>query len=295
MQVRKKLQKIRERPLIAVFAVVVAVFVAYSLWSHAVLPNTTAQTAPRRHHVQTKSQNPAQNTTSLTALSNYSVPILMYHYIRTVTDSHDRLGFNLSVTPDNFDTQMLWLSQNHYHTLSLADYCNKKVVDEGKPIVLTFDDGYDDAFTTALPTLQKYHFIGTFFIVKNFIDKTGYVSSDDLKKMNAAGMELGAHSQNHINLATAPLAKQKEEIEGSKQISPVFAYPAGKYTADTINLVHQAGYICAVTTHSGMANEHSLPYELPRVRVSGSDTLNRFIQNVTAVKHTVQPKLRSTL
>ena len=241
------------------------------------------KTVPQAPAVVTDDQHISPPKPTEITSAKRTVPILMYHYIRTVTDPKDTLGFNLSITPTNFEEQLKWLSEHHYHTMPLNDFCQGKTL-EDNPIILTFDDGYDDAYSAALPLLQKYNFTGTFFIVSGFVNQPRYVTSEQLKAMGDAGMELGAHTIKHIDLATASLARQEQEINGSKQISLVFAYPAGRYSADTIGLVKKYGFSCAVTTHYGIATEKSPPYELPRVRISGADSLEIFSQKVTGKK-----------
>lgn len=226
------------------------------------------------------SPSPSSTPTDV-ASAKYKVPILMYHYIRVVTDPKDNLGFNLSVTPGDFESQVKWLTDNGYQTFPLADFCQGKIPVDKKPVILTFDDGYDNAYTQALPILKKYAQTGTFFIVKNFLNKPEYLTSEQLAKMGSEGMELADHTADHIDLATASAAKQKTEIDDSKQASPVFAYPAGKYSQTTIDLVKQAGLICAVTTHPGIATEKSPLYELPRVRVSGGEGIGAFEKGIT--------------
>lgn len=217
------------------------------------------------------------------ASAKRAVPILMYHYIRTVTNPKDTLGFNLSVTPAHFEEQMTWLADHQYHTMPLDDFCNGKTLVQN-PVILTFDDGYNDAYTDALPTLQKHGFMGTFFIVSGFVNQPGYITTAELSKLAEAYMELGAHTVKHIDLAQASIARQEQEIGLSKQITPVFAYPAGRYTPDTIKIVQKDGYSCAVTTHYGIATEKSPLYELPRVRISGGDRLGLFRKKVTGEK-----------
>ncbi len=238
------------------------------------------------HHTISDDAQPTDQISPLpeSTAAERHVPILMYHYIRVVTDPKDTLGFNLSVTPANFDQQLHWLASNGYVTYPLNDFCHGKVPESGKPVILTFDDGYDDADTAALPSLQKNHLSGTFFIVAGFLGKPHYLSYSQLHDLANAGMELGAHTVHHIDLATASVDKQQQEIAQSKQSSPVFAYPAGRYSENTISIVKQNDFTCAVTTHPGIATEKSPLYELPRVRISGADTLQQFAEKVQGIK-----------
>jgi peptidoglycan/xylan/chitin deacetylase (PgdA/CDA1 family) len=216
--------------------------------------------------------------------SNNDVPILMYHYIRNVNPTTDKLGYNLSVTPTNFENQLSWISEQGYKTITLNSYCSNPKLAPDKSIILSFDDGYRDAFNNALPILTKYNFIGTFFIIKSKIDRLNYLTSNQISQMTAAGMEFGSHTVTHPNLALAKIDKIKSELTESKQNSPVFAYPSGKYNQIALQLTKEAGYICAVTTNNGVAKSNSSLFELPRIRVSGNTTLETFKKSILTGK-----------
>lgn len=210
----------------------------------------------------------------------------MYHYIR-IADPEDTLGVGLSVKPANFSKQMSWLSENNYETMRLEDLADpekkeiSRIIGSGKkPIVITFDDGYEDAYTEALPILEKNKFIGTFFIIRDFVGRPEYASQTQINKMIKAGMEIGSHTLSHKNLATSPIEITKKQIFDSKQDATTFCYPSGKFNEDAVNLVKEAGYKVAVTTQPGIVNQDSNLLELPRVRIKDI-SLEEFIKKVT--------------
>ena len=206
-------------------------------------------------------------------VEKYEVPILMYHYIRDA-ENMDRLGQGLSVSPANFELHMKYLRENDYETMKLVDLADpdlKKIsqltYEKKKPIIITFDDGYEDAYTAAFLILKKYKFIGTFFIIRNFVGTYGYLNRNQIAKMEKAGMEIGSHSIDHANLVGLFWKDQKKQIFNSKEKASIFCYPIGKYNANSVALVKEAGYLAAVTTKNGVAREISDLYTLPRVRV----------------------------
>lgn len=217
------------------------------------------------------------SATTYPKTAQYQVPILMYHYIRDASGENE-LGQNLSVHPDNFALQMKWLSVNNYATLKLSDLAdpNKKEISQiigqnQKPIILTFDDGYEDAYTYALPVLKENNMTGTFFIIRDFVGRAEYMNQNQIDKMQSAGMEIGSHSLSHPSLEKLSAADQRTQIFDSKDSAKTFCYPAGKFNDTTVKLVEEAGYIAAVTTQAGIANQDSNLLELPRVRIQNGN------------------------
>jgi peptidoglycan/xylan/chitin deacetylase (PgdA/CDA1 family) len=213
------------------------------------------------------------------------IPILMYHYVRTVTDPKDTIGINLSVTPEKFAAQMQYLAENGYTTLTMREV---HAILAGamplppKPIALTFDDGYRDFYTAAWPVLRKHNFKATAYIVTSAIGLEPYMTWAMLQELDATGrIELGAHTRSHPDLRALGKEKRWDEIVGSKAIleeglgHPIasFCYPAGYYTAEVIADVRRAGYLTAVTTAHGSKQHIQSAFELPRIRVHGPDSL----------------------
>ncbi|MBK9944162.1 MAG: polysaccharide deacetylase family protein [Kouleothrix sp.] len=213
-------------------------------------------------------------------------PILMYHYIRWVDAAADPMGYNLSITPAEFEQQIAWLQQQGYHSVTMAT-AQGCVRGEGacppRAIALTFDDGYEDAYTNALPILQRYGMVGTFYIVNSLVGQPGYMTWDQLAVLRDAGMELGAHSVSHLNLTTldqataaAEIGQSKTDLESRLGISvSSFCYPAGFYDATTEVLVQAAGYSNATTTR--WDGDYSDMFALPRRRVAGGTSIDGFV------------------
>jgi peptidoglycan/xylan/chitin deacetylase (PgdA/CDA1 family) len=209
--------------------------------------------------------------------------ILMYHYIRTVDQKKDRLGYGLSVTPEAFEAQLALFQREGYTSLTMDQ------VTQGyggpKTIAITFDDGYLDFYTTAYPLLKKYGFTATAYIISGKIGGN-YMTWDQIREVQAGGIEIGAHTVNHVDLATATEEVQRHEIFDSKaaieeQVHvPVvsFCYPSGKHSAVTEQLVQEAGFTSATTTVEGQVRAEDNRFLLSRVRMSpgldGGDLLH---------------------
>lgn len=215
-----------------------------------------------------------------------SIPILMYHYIRPMPGPKDRMGQGLTVTPATFEKQLQFISNAGYHTVTFAELLNTGALLPLKPMIITFDDGYEDAYTAAFPLLQKYNMKAVFYIITDFPGTTKYASWDQIKQMSGSGMEIGAHTMDHFDLAKMSIDRQKAEIDGSKKAietmlgTPVLslAYPTGKYNADTVKIVRAAKIPYAVTTQGGIATQKSKHLELPRVRMTERVDLRKVLK-----------------
>lgn len=219
------------------------------------------------------------------------VPILMYHYISDPPPDADRYRLDLSITPKKFEEQLVWLIQNGYHTISLYDLYNHLMVGAplpDKPIILTFDDGYADAYENAFPLLQKYGLTGTFFVLTGPADRGGdgrYLTWEQMAQMSAAGMDIELHSREHYDLRHRSFQFLVFQILGGKQSieahtqKPVhwFAYPSGRYDAAVIRVLKSADFWGALTTNPGSTHTSTNRYELPRLRVHGAYTLEDFV------------------
>ncbi len=218
------------------------------------------------------------------------VPILMYHHIAAAPAGADSVRVDLSVPPDIFDAELHLLHDRGFHTIHLADLANS--LETGAPLppkafVLTFDDGYDDNYLNALPTLKSYGFIGTFFIITGFADQNawGYMNWAQIQELAANGMEIGNHSVDHkFDLGKMSRSVQWAEIKPAyddlAQRLPnqtlVFSYPSGSYNTTTLNLLQQFGYVAAVTTDQSSWQYGNAPLELNRIRIRGGWSLADF-------------------
>jgi len=217
------------------------------------------------------------------------VPILMYHYISELPADADTYRVNLTVIPEKFDAQLRYLQEQGYHTVTLQDIYD--VLTTGrplpeKPIVLTFDDGYKDAYTNAMPLLQKYGFVGEFFVLATpaHYESPQYLTWTEMKAMADAGMAIQAHGRDHYDLTNRAydflvyqILGVKEAVEAhTEQPVRFFCYPSGRYDDNTLAVVESAGYLGAVTTKWGATQRLDNRYTWPRVRINGTWSLETF-------------------
>ena len=74
-----------------------------------------------------------------------AVPILMYHHVQDYPYGKDLSSVSIFVSPATFEAQLNWLASNDFQTVDLSYFKNPTRL-SGKPIILTFDDGYQDAY-----------------------------------------------------------------------------------------------------------------------------------------------------
>lgn len=206
-----------------------------------------------------------------------TVPILMYHYIRDYSNVEDPIGINLSVSPSKFEQQMAWLAGNNYKTIPLI-FLKDPVPVDFKPIILTFDDGYQDAYNVAFPILKKYKMAGTFYVIVDKIGTLGYLTWDEIIQMQTEGMFFGSHTLSHPDLRNLSKINLHRELEESKNILEQklgrvitdFCYPSGKYNDVVLKELQDDNYQTAVTTNPGISNVEGDLLLLKRLRVTNN-------------------------
>jgi len=223
-----------------------------------------------------------------------NIPILMYHYIEPESPTQSSLRRALGVTPENFDQQMKWLYDNGFETLTLSEYfsliAGQKDIPK-KSILITVDDGYRDFFENAAPILLRYNMTATIFIITDLIGSSAFMDWDQVKLLSDQGFEFDSHSLTHPNLRNAIDDKLKSEVVDSKKKIEektgknvnFFCYPTGAYDARVEKAIRAAGYRGAFTTMNGYKVSNKNMFELPRIRITHTMSLDGFAWAVNSV------------
>ena len=227
--------------------------------------------------------------TPLLMRGNHATRILTYHSVGT--RDHE-----MNVTPEDFRAQMQWLSE-HCAVITLRD-----AVDGEPGVAITFDDGYRDNVTEAVPILAEFAFPATVFIVPGrmgeFLEHDApsedarLMTWDEVRQLRAQGIEIGGHTLTHARLATLDKAGQSNEIgsctdlicEHLGEIPAAFAYPYGSmldYDEHSVEAVKAAGYQFAVSNQYGPVDDAGPPWEVRRIWIDRSDTLASFQQKAS--------------
>jgi peptidoglycan/xylan/chitin deacetylase (PgdA/CDA1 family)/glycosyltransferase involved in cell wall biosynthesis len=198
-----------------------------------------------------------------------TVPVLLYH--RVVRTPPRGSCHGLWVTTQQFESQLRSLQRRGFQAITFRQFDQHRRSGRRlppKPVILTFDDGYEDNYTEAFPLLKKYGMAAVIFVVTdqrrtNFWDcnepPVPLMTDDRLRELSSYGIEIGSHTVTHLNVAQADSYRLVEELRSSKQsleqilgqevIS--FAYPYGAVTPQAKEFVRAAGYRYALAGNGG--------------------------------------------
>lgn len=214
-------------------------------------------------------------------LRRLRVPILMYHYVSELPPGADTIRQGLTLDPFVFRQHIDYLATNGYSTVSLYEIDD--ALENGRelpenPVVLTFDDGYIDAYTEVFPVLQAHNMSGTFFIITEFADDNlpGYLNWAQIAEMAEAGMSMEAHTKSHTTLNERDFDFMVFQVMGSLeslavhsgQIPRMFAYPVGRYDENTLQFMESTPVERAVTTQIGTMHTTDNRFEMLRMRIT---------------------------
>ncbi len=217
------------------------------------------------------------------AARSVRVPILTYHRVHKFLTEYTKSIPDETVEPDVFAAEMAALARGGYHTITQAELFH--ALFDGarlpsKPVMITVDDGYVDDVQQILPVLLRLHMVATFYIITGRYHEQGFVNETQVRRLDAAGMDVGAHTRTHVPLNAIPLAEMRAEVDGSRRdlqrvlghFVYFFAYPYGAYDAAVVAEVRRAGFVLAVTTNGGTTESSSAPLTLPRIHVGRAQT-----------------------
>jgi peptidoglycan/xylan/chitin deacetylase (PgdA/CDA1 family) len=230
---------------------------------------------------------------SLCCANRSPVAILTYHQIAT-SPARGASFRSLYVSRGSFARQMAFLRLLGYRGLSMSDlmpYLRGERT--GKVVGITFDDGYLNNLTNALPVLAQLGFSSTCYVVSQQLGKTNewdrqlgiaqtaLMDAGHLRQWLAGGQEVGAHSRHHVRLTQVDAVSAAEEIALCRtELEDLtgssvrhFCYPYGDFSEGHATLVRSAGFDSATTTQRGRCRHGEDLMQLPRVPVLRSTTL----------------------
>ncbi len=228
------------------------------------------------------------------------VPILMYHVIAAPPAGAPFPG--LYVPPAEFAAQMLALKGAGWHAVTLdqveAHWRKGVPLGAGKPIVLSFDNGYQSQYTQALPVLRRQGWVGDENIqLTGLPPSQGGLSQAQVHGLLAAGWELDTQGFSHADLITLDAQELHYQVAIARTVVqqryhvPVnwFCYPSGHYDATVLEAVKAAGYTGSTTVVPGWAHPDDDPYRLPRLRVLGGTSPEALLTQIADIRDDPSP------
>lgn len=224
------------------------------------------------------------------------IPILVYHQIAEAPPKGSPFR-SLYVAPRAFARQMAWLKLLGYTGLSMSalqPYLQGERT--GKVVGITFDDGYQNNLTHALPALLEQGFSSTCYAVSGLLGKTNVwdenvgiaqtplMNEGEIRQWANAGQEIGSHTRCHLDLTATDDAKcQVEMTLGKTELQSVigqpvghFCYPYGHYEPKHVAMARELGFLTATTTQRSRCHAQTDLLQLPRVPVLRSTSLPVF-------------------
>jgi peptidoglycan/xylan/chitin deacetylase (PgdA/CDA1 family) len=216
--------------------------------------------------------------------------VLMYHSVAACDDD----PYHVTVSPRRLAAQLAWLRRAGFTGVGVGELLRARAAGRGRRLVgLTFDDGYADFHTAAVPLLREYGHRATVFVLpgrlggSNAWDPEGprkpLLDADGVRAAAAAGMEVGSHGLRHVDLTGCDEAALGAETAASRRLiadltgrAPEgFCYPYGAVDARAARAARAAGYTyaCAVSPPPGLP----APFALPRTYVGDADHAPRLL------------------
>jgi len=233
-----------------------------------------------------------------------SVPVLMYHHVS------DHKGALVTMTPENFESQIAYLANNGYKTLSLDEFLAFKKGElalQKKSVLVTFDDGWIDNYLVAFPILKKYAVKATVFVVTDWVERASQdkrtsndiyiprhgeckrlayeepastvMNWDDLKEMIGSGLiSIDSHSNSHDNDSLG-MDEWRDDLAASRYllnerlgVEPKhLCWPRGKYANELMLLAQSLGFEAMYTTKRGVNLADSDASEIKRIPTKDKD------------------------
>ena len=215
---------------------------------------------------------------------NVKIPVLMYHAV-----SDDMWGINeLFVSPSSMEEQLAYLVENGYDAIWFEDLAH--IEDYDKPVILTFDDGYDDNYIELLPLLQKYNVKATVFVIGNAVGMTHKMTEAQVREMADSGLvSIQSHGYTHDDMDAMNEETLEYELGETKKVITrltgripyVLCYPTGKYSDLTLE-VAQRHYLFGIKMVGGLYNTSDDPFLVSRFYVSRYTDISTFASYLSA-------------
>lgn len=224
------------------------------------------------------------------------IPVLMYHEVSPSPHASFR---RYTVTLRDFTRQMRWLATFGYRTIDLDTLARARLSRGSlpkRPVVITFDDGFQGCADHAVPVLRAHGFTAAFYLVTGLVGATSrwllpelgmelpLMSWDTVRALAAEGFQCGAHTVTHPRLpGLDPARRRAELVDARRRLEdeldrPIvhLAYPYGSFDPDVRAAAAEAGYLTACSTRAGLSGADDDLLALRRITIYGHDSVMDF-------------------
>jgi peptidoglycan/xylan/chitin deacetylase (PgdA/CDA1 family) len=296
--VRRRRAAALAAPTLAVIGVVIAVL--DSTGGSGASNRAASGLARPRHTHSTTAHHRRQRAQGTGIPGDATAPILTYHVINPPPSGVPYP--ELYVPAPEFTAQMQALKSAGWHAVTMnqlaANWKHGVPLGPGKPIVLSFDNGYASQYTNALPVLRRLGWVGVENLqLQGLPPSEGGLTGAQVRGLVTAGWELDTQGISHADLITLDAAGLNYQISTARQILrtryrvPVnwFCYPSGQYNATVVAAVKAAGFVGSTTVVPGWASRSEDPYRLPRLRVVGGTSPAALLAQIASAENASAP------
>ncbi len=294
---RRRTIKRRRRVAVGLLAAAAAIVVAVVLLASGSIGSASkhrlsARVTPARTPAGQHASTPAGSSTASSIVGppgTDPVPILMYHVIAAPPAGAPFPG--LYVEPAEFAEQMQALKGAGWHAVTLdqveAYWRRGAPLGAGKPIVISFDNGYNSQYTQALPVLRRMGWVADENLqLTGLPPSQGGLGPSQIRGLLAAGWELDTQGISHADLITLDAEQLRYQVAVARQTLqqryhvPVnwFCYPSGHYNPTVVAAVKAAGFTGSTTVVPGWTHPGDDPYRLHRLRVLGGTSGEQLLE-----------------
>jgi len=223
--------------------------------------------------------------------------VLLYHVLESPVEAfvtENAADQSVVVSASNFVKHLHCLKKMGKRVISLDEMLRKQTQNSGsEQVVISFDDGHKSNWSLAFPALQEAGAVAVFYIIAGKVDKDpDYLTSTQLRELDAHGMLIGSHSMTHsflselnredVHMELADSREHLEDIIGRPILD--LAIPGGHFNKTTLEEAKQCGYRSIATCKIGFYHHDDDPYEIRRVEIRQKLSLEEFRNTFTRSK-----------
>lgn len=230
------------------------------------------------------------------------IPVLMYH---GVADEGPSALARFRLTPAAFASQMAWLRANGFHAIGskqLEGFIANRQPFAGRPVLITFDDGFQNFADHAWPILRANDLTAEVFLVTDLVGETArwdayngppaqLMDAGTVRRLATEGAFFGSHMATHRAIDGLSSAGLAAELLRSRMFierwtgrpTTAFAAPFSVTDRRLGRLARECGYRVGFGRKHGPADLDGDPIDLPRIEIRGDRSLDDFVATIEAV------------